>query len=269
MPIFKGSASRATPVKVLGYITNPLKAARISGIALDEYRDYAEQFQETAAIFGKGGGYSGRKYYHFKLSPDLADHVTVGEAHALAEDLARELFPGYECVVATHADTSVTHSHILVNAVSYEDGRKLHINNRDYARMKDLADQRAEERGLTSLHWRETVKEAEQRREKAPAHINRNEEKQLKRLGPKEFARQNRKEYIREAIDEARSSCRNRDEFFLVLDQKGIACPRATDRTISFRYDDMTIRGDRLGRDYTAREIYRSLEQTAERLRQQ
>lgn len=268
MPILKCSASRATPVKVLNYVTNPCKAAKISGLALDEYRDYAEQFRETAALFGKGGSYTGRKYYHLKLSPDLADHVTVEQSHSLAEDLSKELFPGYECVIATHIDSNVIHSHIVVNAVSYEDGRKLHINHQEYAQMKDLADQRAEEQGLTPLHWREAAKEAEQRREKDSIHMSRDEKKQLRRLGAREFARQNRKEYIREAIDAARKSCRDRDEFLLALDKKGISCPRATDRTISFRYEGITIRGDRLGRNYTAEEIYEDLERTVEMFHQ-
>ena len=260
MPLLKISASKATPVKVLDYITDPKKAAKISEISLDPYRDYAEQFRETAALFGKGGGYQGRKYYHAKLSPDPADRVTAEQCHSYAEELARELFPGFECVVATHTDTDVTHSHIVINAVSYEDGRKLHINNREYERMKDLADQRAEERGLTPMHWREAVREADGRRMRERRNITRTEQKQLERLGAKEFTRVNRKEHIRRAVDYAREHSGSREEFFLALEKQGVSCPRATDKTISFRYEGMTVRGEKLGRSYTAQEIWRSLE---------
>ena len=44
------------------------------------------------------------------------------------------------------------------------------------------------------------------------------------------------------------------------LEKQGVSCPRATDKTISFRYEGMTVRGEKLGRSYTAQEIWRSLE---------
>ena len=67
--------------------------------------DYAKQFEETAARFGKGEKYDERKYYHFKLSCARKDNVTPEKAHAYAEEIAEAFFKNYECVIATHTDT--------------------------------------------------------------------------------------------------------------------------------------------------------------------
>lgn len=52
----------------------------------------------------------------------------------------------FECVIATHTDTETVHSHIIVNAISFENGRKLHCNIREYGQMKDLANKLGAER---------------------------------------------------------------------------------------------------------------------------
>lgn len=43
---------------------------------------------------------------------------------------------GYQCVVALHLDSEFRHFHILVNSVSYIDGKKLTIDLKDYNRYK-------------------------------------------------------------------------------------------------------------------------------------
>jgi len=88
MPLLKCSAGKATPRKAISYITNPQKAALVSVRNLFEYEDYAKQFEETAAMFGKGQKYDERKYYHFKLSCARQDKVTPREAQIYAEELA-------------------------------------------------------------------------------------------------------------------------------------------------------------------------------------
>ena len=86
----------------------------------------------------KGKGYNERKYYHFKLSPDRANNSTPQKCHELAERMASELFSAHECVIATHIDTDTVHSHIIVIAVSFETGKKLHMNIGEYRESKDL-----------------------------------------------------------------------------------------------------------------------------------
>ena len=115
----------------------PPEAAYVSVRNLFEDEDYAKQFEETASRFKKGKKYDERKYYHFKLSCARKDNVDAQEAHIYAEELAAKLFPDCECVIATHTDTQTVHSHIIVNAVQPLTGKKLHITDREYTKMKD------------------------------------------------------------------------------------------------------------------------------------
>ena len=102
-------------------------------------------------MYGKGNGRNERKYYHSKLSCDPADNPTPQQSHELTEKLAQQLFAAHECVIATHNDTGTLHSHIIVNAVSFETGKKLHMNIGEYRNCKDLADKLGIKRGFTPL----------------------------------------------------------------------------------------------------------------------
>lgn len=132
MPLLKGTAGKAMPDMAIGYITRKDKAKYIDvqNLFIDE--DYAEQFKETAARFGKYTDYGERKYYHFKLSPDRKDKADPLMAQVYAKACAEKMFEGCECVIATHTDTQTVHSHIVVNAVHPLTGKKLHFNDSDY-----------------------------------------------------------------------------------------------------------------------------------------
>lgn len=139
MPLLKASAGKATPRKALAYIMRSDKARFVDVQNLFEDEDYAEQFGQTAARFGKYTDYDERKYYHFKLSPDRADHADPLMVQEYAKACAEKMFEGCECVIATHTDTQTVHAHIIVNAVHPITGRKLHFNDGDYTRLKDMA----------------------------------------------------------------------------------------------------------------------------------
>ena len=73
----------------------------------------------------------GRQYYHFVQSFAETDDLTPQEALAIGLDLAQREFPDFEVLVATHIDTDILHSHLIVNSVSFRDGRKLHQSAAD------------------------------------------------------------------------------------------------------------------------------------------
>lgn len=54
MPLFKCSAGKATPKKVIAYITDKNKAELVSVRNLFEDEDYARQFTDTQNLFSKG-----------------------------------------------------------------------------------------------------------------------------------------------------------------------------------------------------------------------
>ena len=90
MPLFKGCGCKGKPAKAIDYITDEKKAAIVTSYALDDNRDYARQFAETAKLFGKAQKYDSRKYYHFKHSFDPKDNISPKEAHHLTEELAQQ-----------------------------------------------------------------------------------------------------------------------------------------------------------------------------------
>ena len=96
MPLLAVAAGRAMPDMAIGYITRKDKAKYIDvqNLFIDE--DYAAQFKETAARFGKYTDYDERKYYHFKLSPDRADHADPLMVHEYARACAEKMFEGCE-----------------------------------------------------------------------------------------------------------------------------------------------------------------------------
>ena len=89
--------------------------------ALSEMQLTKERFRKT----------DGRQYYHFVQSFAEADDLTPQEAHAIGLELAQREFPNFEVLVATHIDTDHLHSHLIVNSVSFQNGRKLHQSAAD------------------------------------------------------------------------------------------------------------------------------------------
>ena len=88
---------------------------------LSEMQLTKERFRKT----------DGRQYYHFVQSSSEQDDLTPPKAHTIALELAQREFPDFEALVATHIDTDILHSHLIVNSVSFRDGRKLHQSAAD------------------------------------------------------------------------------------------------------------------------------------------
>jgi len=270
MPLFKGSGHKSKPNKAVAYVTDKNKAVIISSQAMDDTKDYATQFRETNKLFGKGSRYKERKYYHFKLSCGPADNVDPEVSHQLAQELAEKLFPNHECVIATHNDTDVIHSHIIINSVNFETGLKLHLNDNKYADCKDMANTLAEKKGLSTLDWRTLAKENRANNREginanSPKLIS-NAERQISKRAALET--DSWKEALRLAIDEAKSHCQDRASFESYLKNNyGVEMPRNTGKTVSFMHPaiDKPIRGVKLGGDYTADSIDQALKNNYER----
>lgn len=108
---------------------------------LSEMRLTKERYRKT----------DGRQYYHFVQSFSEADDLTPQEAHAIGLELAQREFPNFEVLVATHIDTNHLHSHLIVNSVSFRDGRKLHQSAADLQAHRMASDQICAAHGLEIL----------------------------------------------------------------------------------------------------------------------
>ena len=245
MPLFKCSSGKATPKKVIAYITDKNKAELVSVRNLFEDEDYARQFTDTQNLFGKGKKFDERKYYHIKLSCARQDNVNPQQAQRYAEEMSELLFPEHECVIATHTDTKTVHSHIVVNAVNPITGRKLHITSDEYGRMKDEANRIGEKYGFSYTDWRKVAR-----------HKRTSSEKHIILKGGTSW-----KEELREVIQEGTLKSKTEQEFKAYLKEcYGVEITRSG-KDYSYLHPEKKkpVRGARLGQNYIKSEVLKRI----------
>ena len=93
----------------------------------------------------------GRQYYHFVQSFDKQDDLSPQEVHAMGLELAQREFSNFEVLVATHVDTGHLHNHLVVNSVSFQDGKKLHQSATDLQAHRMVNDEICAAHGLEIL----------------------------------------------------------------------------------------------------------------------
>lgn len=248
MPIFKAAENKKCggkggfktfPRPTLAYITNPKKAAVVSSIMLDDNKNYAEQFADTAKIWNKAQSPKSRKYYHFihSFSPD--DNISPQTAHRLTEELCKKFFPHSEIVIATHTDTNHIHSHIVINSVNFDNGKMLQISPKRYTAIKDYSNEIAERENLAVVDFRKPTQE-KVRQSQA--------ERQIILRGGTSW-----KQELAEVIDLALSSVNNLFDFEKFLNNYGVTLTRNTEKTIAYKHPQKAkaIRGEKLGAKYT------------------
>lgn len=248
MPIFKAAENKkcggkggfkTSPRPTLAYITNPKKAAVVSSIMLDDSKNYAEQFADTAKIWNKAQSPKSRKYYHFIHSFSPNDNISPERAHRLTEELCRKFFPHSEVVIATHTDTNHIHSHIVINSVNFDNGKMLQISPKRYTAIKDYSNEIAERENLTVVDFRKPTKETVRQSQV---------ERQIILRGGTSW-----KQELAEVIDLALSSVSNMEQFEKFLNNYGVTFTRNTEKTIAYKHPQKSqaIRGEKLGAKYT------------------
>lgn len=79
-------------------------------------------------------------FFHMVQSFPKGADVDPVTAHAAAMELGK-CFDGREVLVCTHTDRGHVHSHFIINSVSLEDGRKLHISEPELVALRRRNDQ--------------------------------------------------------------------------------------------------------------------------------
>ena len=114
------------------YAANPEKTEQLfftSAINCDSCETAFAEMQATKQRFGKLGGVVG---YHF-IQSFAPGEVTPEQAHAIGVAFAQRLFgERYEVVIGTHLDRAHLHNHVVVNSVSFVDGKKYHSSPGSY-----------------------------------------------------------------------------------------------------------------------------------------
>ncbi len=79
-------------------------------------------------------------FFHMVQSFPKGADIDPVTAHAAAKELGK-YFEGREVLVCTHTDRGHVHSHFIINSVSLEDGRKLHISEPELDELRQRNDQ--------------------------------------------------------------------------------------------------------------------------------
>ncbi len=135
---------------IIRYAENDRKTDKkmyVSGINCSPKTAY-EQMRATKARFGKQGGnvaYHG--YQSFKIG-----EVTPEEAHQIGIRMAKRMWGSrFEIVVTTHLNTDNIHNHIVINSVSFVDGKKYENHIRDHIALREESDEICKEYGKSVL----------------------------------------------------------------------------------------------------------------------
>ncbi|MEG3006132.1 MAG: relaxase/mobilization nuclease domain-containing protein [Oscillospiraceae bacterium] len=161
MAVTKIHAIKTTLNKALDYIENPDKTEGqllVSGYNVDplsasiEYEMTAALAKEIKGNYSKTGG-ANNLAYHMIQSFAPTDNVTPEQAHEIGKKLADEFLDGkYEYVIATHIDQGHIHNHIIFNAVSFYDFKKM--NTQPYktaAKIRAISDRLCSENELSVI----------------------------------------------------------------------------------------------------------------------
>ena len=219
----------------IAYAANPEKTERTIFVSVLNCRSIETAAREMGATkqrFGKTGGVLG---YHI-IQSFAPGEITPEQAHTVGLAFVREVFKGrYEAVVGTHLDKAHLHNHIIVNSVSYLDGRKYRSNIGAYFSMRAVSDELCRRNGLSVIVPEGTGRSYAQwaaERKGAPT---------IRSL-------------IREDIDNALAEAYTFQSFLRLLQQKGYAVkygPNRKHTTLRPPGASRAIRLDSLGNGYT------------------
>lgn len=153
MPIFKAIDKPGKSIKtIINYAAKDSKKEKdetlFSGInCADNPAFAAYQMQKTKELYGKPDG---RQYKHYVLS-FAEGEISKENAKTYAKELAEKCFGDkFEVAVGIHINSAGAkiHAHIVVNSVSFVNGKKLHLSKQDLENFKNYNDQIAQKYNL-------------------------------------------------------------------------------------------------------------------------
>ena len=239
MAVIKRIASKATPKKIVSYLTQEEKTEEklIGGKDCDPY-NVVNDFNMTQELYGKTGGV---KYHHIIQSFSPEDNITPEKAHEIGKELAESQFKGFEVFVVTHKDKDHIHNHLVVNSVSFENGLKYNASNKSLWDIKRESNRLCERENLKTL---DLEHKAEKRISSA--------EKRIMDRGQIPW-----KDELRQIIDIARERTKDLQSFREFLERNFDIETRVTKNSISYKHPDhgKAIRGRSLGDRYNKEEL--------------
>ena len=148
MAVIKVFSSKGNLKNIINYVTNPEKTDNTLISGKDCVAESA--FDEMMSVKNMYDKLSGNIYFHFiqSFSPD--DELSYKKSHEIGVKFA-EYFKGYQVLIATHKDREHIHNHLIVNSVSFENGRKLHMSKNDLKILKEYSNQLCKDANLSII----------------------------------------------------------------------------------------------------------------------
>lgn len=107
-----------------------------------------DEFAMVKKRFGKEGGIVAFHAYQ-SFAPG---EVNPFEAHSIGVELARRLWGDrFQIVVATHVNTAAVHNHLVINSVSFKDGKRFHGCRETTGMLREMSDRICQEHGLSVI----------------------------------------------------------------------------------------------------------------------
>lgn len=178
----------------------------------------------------------GVQAHHVIQSFDPNDNITAKEANEMGRKLAEQIAPGHEAAVYTHTDREHIHNHIVINSVSFENGKKYHSDREQLYNIREASDKLCREHGLS------VVQEPSQKERLTMA------ERQISERGGSLW-----KDELRTAIDDAKKYCKSLDEMKQYLGKEYGIDMKIQNKNVSFLHPEKQkyCRGKTLGEAYS------------------
>ena len=180
--------------------------------------------------------------YHI-IQSFKGNEVSPERANQIGKELAEELWGDkYQVVICTHINKENIHNHLILNSVSFIDGKKYHNGKEDIAFLKEASDNLCFKYGLSIINTQRAKKERNYR-QKNIDNFNRRDEKM---------------QNIIIDIDKSIKSVKKYSDFKLVLKAKGYTNIKDTGKYLSLKtpYYSRNVRIDRVfGERYSVQGI--------------
>lgn len=208
-----------------------------------------EQMELTKKSYHKEDKTQG---YHI-IQSFKGNEVKPEKANQIGKELAENLWGDkYQVLVCTHINKDNVHNHIILNSVSFIDGKKYHNGNTEIALLREESDRLCNKYGLSIIETEKAQKEKFYR-EKRIEKFSRTDKKMNK---------------IRNDIDKAIKSVKKYSDFKLALKAKGYEInDKGQYFTVKSPYYSRSIRIDKVwGEEYSVLGIERRIYNKAKEL---
>lgn len=156
MAVIKISTAKSTSKQalksVLRYVLNddktPDKEINVTGFFHGEITPDTvyKSFMKNKATWHKD---TGRLYSHIIMSFHQDEKIEPYEVSNVAHEFCEKAYPGHQALIVVHQDKGHLHAHIILDSVSYENGKKIQTSKKDLQKQRHICDDICRSHGLS------------------------------------------------------------------------------------------------------------------------